>query len=790
MAKREIILDVQANINEAQSDIINLTQALENNKKAISDLTKENRKKDVVDKESAKQLATLKLRQDELNREYRVAKKDLENSTKAANSAISSNNQLRAQIALLTKQYDALGKEARENTKEGRALERQIEELTDALKKNKAAIGDNRLNVGNYKSALGGLKDGLVSVAGSVLGPLGVAAAFDRLVSLGRQSVEAANIQLQAEAKLLTALKGREDIQQELIASAAEIQSRTLFGDEVIINAQAFFAAAGLGKDQIKAATEAAIQLSSATGVELDSAVKNIAKTFGGLTGELGELVPELKTLTKEQLQNGEAVTFLNNKFQGFAETAAKTGTGPLKQFQNTLGDISEEIGKVLIPALTSLLKLLQNLFGILKQTIGPALKEVSEDFSEFTRNIQAITKALGISNVEFSAFSSILKGIAFIAKSGVQAMTPLIRIFNDLADAFRAVKRLFAGGLPNPATGAAPQAPATGSALPAPVPLPRSSMPAGFMSLAEFEKQQEEKAKAAAAAEKKRIAELEKIRKEQAKKAQKEQERLAREEEKRKAEKAAKDFDHLINVANKEISLRQDLAGKIRQIDQQVTADADAQARARALVAQREFETRISIMNALANSADSVASIFREESIANKLLSSASAAINTYAGAAAALAPPPIGAGPLVGPFVAAAIIAQGLAQVARINAIQFAEGGIVRGPGTGTSDSIPARLSDGESVINAKSTAQFLPVLDYINRAGGGAPLLDGPKFRFADGGLATAAAASEVRTQVNQMAQLRRAIMDMPAPVVSVKEVARVQNRVRAKENVRKI
>jgi len=45
------------------------------------------------------------------------------------------------------------------------------------------------------------------------------------------------------------------------------------------------------------------------------------------------------------------------------------------------------------------------------------------------------------------------------------------------------------------------------------------------------------------------------------------------------------------------------------------------------------------------------------------------------------------------------------------------FAEGGLVTGPGSGTSDSIKARLSNGEFVVNAKSTEQFLPILQAIN-------------------------------------------------------------------------
>lgn len=45
------------------------------------------------------------------------------------------------------------------------------------------------------------------------------------------------------------------------------------------------------------------------------------------------------------------------------------------------------------------------------------------------------------------------------------------------------------------------------------------------------------------------------------------------------------------------------------------------------------------------------------------------------------------------------------------------FANGGQVHGPGTGTSDSIFAKLSNGEFVVNADATRQFLPLLQQIN-------------------------------------------------------------------------
>ena len=57
------------------------------------------------------------------------------------------------------------------------------------------------------------------------------------------------------------------------------------------------------------------------------------------------------------------------------------------------------------------------------------------------------------------------------------------------------------------------------------------------------------------------------------------------------------------------------------------------------------------------------------------------------------------------------------------------FAEGGRIVGPGTGTSDSITAMVSNGEYIINAKATKANLPLLEAIN---------SGKLPRFADGGL----------------------------------------------------
>ncbi|MFC4624237.1 tape measure protein [Daeguia caeni] len=66
----------------------------------------------------------------------------------------------------------------------------------------------------------------------------------------------------------------------------------------------------------------------------------------------------------------------------------------------------------------------------------------------------------------------------------------------------------------------------------------------------------------------------------------------------------------------------------------------------------------------------------------------------------------------------------------------IQAASGGYISGPGTSRSDSIPARLSNGEYVVNAAATKKFRPLLDAIN---------NNKIQKMADGGVATLRAPS---------------------------------------------
>ena len=74
-------------------------------------------------------------------------------------------------------------------------------------------------------------------------------------------------------------------------------------------------------------------------------------------------------------------------------------------------------------------------------------------------------------------------------------------------------------------------------------------------------------------------------------------------------------------------------------------------------------------------------------------------------------------------------------------------AMGGYISGAGNGTSDSIPAMLSNGEYVINAKSVQAIgMPMLDRINKMAMGGPVYNVPAYsmggrvKYNNGGMAT--------------------------------------------------
>lgn len=123
------------------------------------------------------------------------------------------------------------------------------------------------------------------------------------------------------------------------------------------------------------------------------------------------------------------------------------------------------------------------------------------------------------------------------------------------------------------------------------------------------------------------------------------------------------------------------------------------------------------------------------------------------------------------------AAIMSGITSAIKTVKSAKFAHGGLVTGEGTETSDSIPAQLSNGESVLTAQATRMFAPALSAFNQIGGGVPIIAGN------------ANGQQLGEEMLARAFARGAAM-LPNPVVSVEEISNTQIRIQTIERLSKL
>lgn len=156
MANRNetIIIDVQ---------VTDVKQQLGETAKAINDLKEQNKalKKEQKDGTADWASSTATIKQNEAQiKLLTAAEKSLEGQLRAATTENkkygNSNVELRAQVADLERQYNALT-EAQKNTAEGKALLKQQNDLKAAVKGNAEELGNFQDSVGNYEKSTGPL---------------------------------------------------------------------------------------------------------------------------------------------------------------------------------------------------------------------------------------------------------------------------------------------------------------------------------------------------------------------------------------------------------------------------------------------------------------------------------------------------------------------------------------------------------------------------------------------------------------------------------------------------------
>lgn len=209
---------------------------------------------------------------------------------------------------------------------------------------NGQAISQAQNGLSSLSDIAGKLKGAFVAVTAAL--------AVKKIINFSNECTQAYGVQEEALNRLSQAVRNNNKLTQasfkSIVDYTGKLQGKSIYGDEILQGQAAYIASLGYEEKEIKKVLKAAVELSSAGVGDLDSNVKNLTKTLSGQKGKLGELIPEMKNLTEEQLKNGEALDIVASKYNGFAESLSQnTLKGVTAQFGNLVGDIKEKLGGI-----------------------------------------------------------------------------------------------------------------------------------------------------------------------------------------------------------------------------------------------------------------------------------------------------------------------------------------------------------------------------------------------------------------------------------------------------------
>ncbi|WP_455996370.1 hypothetical protein [Phocaeicola barnesiae] len=240
--------------------------------------------------------------------------------------------------------------------------------------------------------------------------------------------------------------------------------------------------------------------------------------------------------------------------------------------------------------------------------------------------------------------------------------------------------------------------------------------------------------------------------------------------------EQASQKLELLNGIQQQEGESEEEFLNRKLQANQEYIDAKQAIADKEVEIEQTKLEAIESVTGGLASAFEALGENNKAFAILSKTLALAEIAINTGKALAAGIAQAqsvPFPANIAAIATTVGTILSNIATAINTVKSAKFANGGLVTGPGTGTSDSIPAQLSNGESVITARATSMFAPILSSFNQMGGGVPI------NVAQTSNQTLGEDMLARAVAKGVRNIR--------PVVSVEEITKVDNRVKALENL---
>lgn len=288
----------------------------------------------------------------------------------------------------------------------------------------------------NIAGTFNAIKLGIAGLVGSKVFS-GIKSGIDAVVDAGIEGEKAtqrfrAALALAGDASDETALRFKN--------FANSISAISAVDDAVIQGQVAYAKNLGLTNEQTEKSIQAAVDLSAATGVDLDRAVQAVSKSYLGVNGALEKIVPATKNFTDAQVKAGAAVDFVSQRFAGASQGFINTLPGAIKAASLSIDQFVGSIGKALLanPEFVISIRKIAAIFQSLKESIeanGPVVSDITTGFIKSFSSVVEITVSLVTKLIQ--AFQTLV-GIADIILDSIS--TDLIRIVNLIKGAFEAL--------------------------------------------------------------------------------------------------------------------------------------------------------------------------------------------------------------------------------------------------------------------------------------------------------------------------------------------------------------
>lgn len=320
-----------------------------------------------------------------------------------------------------------------EITAETKSAEKSLEDFIKAIQKATQGLDkqfkDIDKGVKETGVAVKRTKDSFIGFGNAIKTAFGAAIAFiagRELIQAFDRAIDAASESDQAIAKLNLSLASTGEFSDEASLSlqeyASSIQKTTTLSDEAVLAGISLAKTFGITNEQARNLVDAAIDLSAATGTDLDSAIQTLGKSLTGTARELKKLGPEFAGLTEQQLKSGAAIDLVSKRFDGFAASLTQTFGGAIGQLKNNFDDVFESVGKIIT----------QN------PVVIATINLLSKTFSELSKFIEENKDALS------NSLSNALKATLNLVLGFVKGLANIVRGFEILGDEVNKVGDFF----------------------------------------------------------------------------------------------------------------------------------------------------------------------------------------------------------------------------------------------------------------------------------------------------------------------------------------------------------